>query len=122
MLWSGPQRFPSAQSTIGSAVSAADAAQQCRHRRRSRPPAFCRPDCPPCPCLPQPAWAWNGAPEDKLHLDAMINTPEQIPYRSIYLAVGLLLAGGWMQAAGSSRLLLPVPPSTILPTPCSCRQ
>ena len=24
----------------------------------------------------------------------MINTPEQIPYRSVYLAVGLLLAGG----------------------------
>lgn len=29
----------------------------------------------------------------------MINTPEQIPYRSVYLAVSLLLAGGcWAQA------------------------
>lgn len=30
----------------------------------------------------------------------MINTPEQIPYRSIYLAVGLLLAGLAMFISG----------------------
>ncbi|KAI7844016.1 hypothetical protein COHA_002553 [Chlorella ohadii] len=30
----------------------------------------------------------------------MINTPEQIPYRSVYLAVGLLLAGLAMFISG----------------------
>ena len=33
----------------------------------------------------------------------MINSPEQIPYRSIYLAVGLLVAGG---CRGADSLLL----------------